>query len=128
MNDTMNENSNGLYAPLAWTTQELTKDKSVEETVKVEPETKLYIVEAISMFRMRYAVRCQSAEHAMDTVTMNEAEEMSQHHLQEVISSAREVTEAEYLELYDQDNDYLSSWPAEKKLEYVHVVDYNAEK
>jgi len=121
-------NEPGIYAPLTWTAEELVKDKSVENTVTVEPETKIYIVEAISMFRMRYAVRCQSAEHAMDTVTMNEAEEMSQHHLQEVISSARAVTESEYLELYDQDNDYLSSWPAEKKLSYVHVVDYNAEK
>jgi len=122
MSDTMNEP--GIYAPLTWTAEELVKDKSVENTVTVEPETKIYIVEAISMFRMRYAVRCQSAEHAMDTVTMNEAEEMSQHHLQEVISSARAVTESEYLELYDQDNDYLSSWPAEKKLSYIHEVDY----
>lgn len=122
MSNTMNDN--GIYAPLTWTAQELTKDQSVESTVKVEPENKIYIVEAISMFRMRYAVRCQSAEHAMDTVVLEEAEELSQEHLQEVISSTREVTEAEFLQIFDQDNGYLSSWDAERKLKFIHTVDY----
>ncbi len=85
---------------------------------------KIYIVEAISMFRMRYAVRCQSAEHATDTVVMQEAQEMSQLHLDEVVSNVREVTEAEYLAMYDADNDYLKDWPAEKKLGMIHTVDY----
>ena len=88
---------------------------------------KIYIVEAISMFRMRYAVRCQSAEHATDTVVMQEAEEMSQQHLDEVISSVREVTEAEYLAQFDADNDYMQSWPTDKKLGMIHTVDYKDE-
>ena len=33
-----------------------------------------YLVETISMFRIRYVVDCESPEHAKDTVTMNEAE------------------------------------------------------
>jgi hypothetical protein len=88
---------------------------------------KIYIVEAISMFRMRYAVRCQSAEHATDTVVMQEAQEMSQQHLDEVVSNVREVTEAEYLAMYDADNDYLKDWPAEKKLGMIHTVEYKDE-
>ena len=88
-------------------------------------EKKIYIVEAISMFRMRYAVECASAEHAMDTVVMQEAEELSQKHLDEVITSAREVSTEEYLKIFDEDNDYLSTWDREKKLESIHVVDYD---
>lgn len=88
---------------------------------------KIFVVDAISMFRMRYAVRCKSAEHAADTVVMNEAEEMSQLHLDEVISSVREVTEAEYLAMFDADNDYMQGWPTDKKLGMIHTVEYKDE-
>lgn len=93
---------------------------------KEEREMPVFIVEAVSMFRMRYAVRCKSAEHAMDTVTMHEAEDMSQLHLGETITSAREVSESEYLKIFDEDNDYLKSWSDEKKQDFIHVVDYNS--
>ena len=46
-----------------------------------------YLVETISYFRHRYVIECDSAEHAKDTVTMNEAEEMSQLHIDESITS-----------------------------------------
>ena len=85
----------------------------------------LYIVETVSTFRMRYVVSCKSAEHAQDTVTMNEASEMSQQHLGEQIVSTREISHDEFLKIHDEDNDYLQSWDtATKYKNFVHVVDY----
>lgn len=109
----------GIYAPLTWT-----EDQQQPEPQSVQDD-KIFIVEAISMFRMRYAVRCRSAEHAADTVVMQEVKnELSQHHLDEIISSVREVSPEEYLRVFDADNDYLRSWDTEKKLSHIHTVVY----
>ncbi len=86
-----------------------------------------YLVETISMFRMRYVVECESAEHAKDTVSMNEAQEFSQLHVDEVITSSREIDDAEYLRLFDEDNDYLREWSEEEKFKFLHKVDYGTE-
>ena len=83
-----------------------------------------YLVETVDFFRMRYVVECESAEHAKDTVTMKEVEEFSQLHLDETITSTRVIDDAEYLRLFDEDNDYLKAWPEEQKFKYVHKVDY----
>ena len=93
-------------------------------------DTKLYLVETISMFRLRYVVEAQSMEHAMDEVTMHAAggdcllKEFSQHYIDEVISSGRKLSEKEYMKLFDKDNDYLKSWSDEKKLEFINKIDY----
>ena len=87
-----------------------------------------YIVETVSMFRMRYVIECESAEHAMDVVTLNEMEdEFSQEHLDEVIVSTRELSEEDYLKLFDQDNPHFTSWTKEMKLRCIHKVDYDSE-
>ena len=86
-----------------------------------------YLVETISMFRIRYVVECESADHAKDTVTMNEAEEFSQLHIDEMITSAREIDNAEYLRVFDEDNDYLQGWTDEQKFKFVHKVNYGTE-
>ena len=84
-----------------------------------------YLVETIDMFRMRYVIECESAEHAKDVVTMKEAEEFSQLHLDETISYARVIDDTEYLRLFDEDNDYLKGWSEEQKFNYVHEVNYD---
>jgi DNA-binding GntR family transcriptional regulator len=84
-----------------------------------------YLVETIDMFRMRYVIECESAEHAKDVVTMKEAEEFSQLHLDETIGYARVIDDAEYLRLFDEDNDYLKEWSEEQKFKYVHKVEDN---
>ena len=86
-----------------------------------------YLVETISMFRIRYVVECESPEHAKDTVTMNEAEEFSQLHIDEMITSTRVIDDAEYLRLFDEDNDYLKSWSEDQKFKFVHKVEYGTE-
>jgi hypothetical protein len=85
---------------------------------------KLYVVETVSLFRMRYVVEDDCAEWANDTVVMglgkDDFQEFSQHHVDEVITSTREVTEAEMLQLFDADNAYLKDWTTERKLELVN--------
>ena len=55
---------------------------------------------------------------------MKDAEEFSQLHLGETITSTRVIDDAEYLRLFDVDNYYLKAWPEEQKFKYVHKVDY----
>jgi hypothetical protein len=86
-----------------------------------------YLVEAISMFRMRYVVEANNASDARDEVTMNEGNlhEFSQLHLDETISYAREIDQEEYLRLFDEDNAYLQDWDDADKLGWVNVIDYD---
>ena len=84
-----------------------------------------YLVETVDFFRMRYVVECESAEHAKDIVTMKEVEEFSQLYLDETITSTRIIDDAEYLRMFDEDNDYLKAWPEEQKFKYVHKVEDN---
>jgi hypothetical protein len=89
-------------------------------------KTQLVLVETVSMFRMRYVVEVpvgtddynnDKSLWALDTVTMNEAQEFSQEHLSETIVSHRVVTKKEALALCDIDNDYTKSWSKDKKIE-----------
>jgi len=86
-----------------------------------------YLVETVSVFRMRYVVEAKNASDARDEVTMSvgdDFKEFSQLHLDEMISSTREIDQAEYLRLFDADNDYLKDWTEEQKLEFVNVLNY----
>jgi hypothetical protein len=87
-----------------------------------------YLVETIDFFRMRYVVECDSPEHAKEVVTMKEAVEFSQSYLDETITSTRVIDDAEYLRIFDEDNDYLKDWSEEDKFKYVHKVDYDTPK
>ena len=82
-------------------------------------QTQLVLVEAIQSFRIRYVVEVpvgiddygnDKSLWALDTVTMNEAEEFSQLALPEIIVSHRVISAEEALVLCDQDNDYTASW------------------
>lgn len=79
---------------------------------------KWVMVECVSMFRMRYMVEvpAEHPEYALDTVTMREAKEFSQEHLDEVIVSHRVMTEEEALALSRQDNHYCDSWTDEQHI------------
>jgi hypothetical protein len=95
-------------------------------------DKKLYIVETVSMFRMRYVVKAKEEGHALDEVVMNssggyndEWQEFSQHHVDEVIVSSREISKDEYLKIFDKDNDYLKSWDKKEKFRFINVIDYD---
>ena len=89
--------------------------------------SKIVLVETVSTFRHVYAVRVDDqdpAEYALDDVALNMGEdtisEVSQNHIAEDIFSHRVVTEEEYLEFFDRENEYLKHWPKEKKMEFIY--------
>jgi len=105
------------------------KDGSFTIMKKQEVETELVLVECISQFRQRYMVEVPKgkAEWAMDTVTLNQAEEFSQAHLGETIVSHRVVSKEEMLALCDKDNDYCKSWNDEHKMK-TFVTSWDKQK
>ena len=87
-----------------------------------------YLVETVSIFRMRYVVEAKTASDAKDEVTMNVGDnfhEFSQLHLDEMITSTREIDNAEYLRMFDEDNVYLKDWDEDQKLDFVNVIIYD---
>ena len=94
-------------------------------TLSKKVETQWVLVECVSTFRQRYMIEVpvgvddfgkDKSTWALDTVTMNEAQEFSQEHLGEQIVSHRIVTKEEALALCDKDNDYTKSWDEETKM------------
>ena len=92
-------------------------------------DKKLYVVETISMFRMRYVIEAKEAEHASDEVICelgkDNFKEFSQHHVDEVITSTREISKEEYLKMFDNDNDYLDKWSDEQKFGFINKIKYD---
>ena len=95
----------------------------------------LFVVDAIQMFRTRYVIDCKEAEHAGDTVTMNDAEQFSQMDLGERILTTKEITYEEFRRMNKAMEDghgdgthYQaetgSPWMGEKM---IHVVNYDTE-
>jgi len=88
--------------------------------------SKLVLVETISQHRMRYVVDVNDAgdpEWAVETVVLDQAKEMSQEHLGEVPVSYRVIDDAEYLRVFDEDNDYLRGWTPDQKRSLITVLD-----
>lgn len=94
-------------------------------------EDKYVVVDTISSFRIRYVVPMSKLqqentdkpvdpEWALDAVTCDEVKEFSQKHLGYQIVDHNVVAESEILKTFDKDNDYLSSWTEDKKLEWIH--------
>ena len=90
---------------------------------------KYVLVDAISSFRQRYAIAVpddfsneKAKEWAGDTVTCEDAEEFSQYHIGETISSTRVMNKVQLIEQFDEDNDYLRAWSDDMKLRCVCVI------
>lgn len=76
--------------------------------MNMSEDSEIILVETVSMFRMRYAVRVPKgkAVYALDSVVMNEIpNELSQKHLDEIIVSHRTVSEEEIREIFEEDNE-----------------------
>ena len=92
------------------------------------------VVTAISSFRVRYVMHrddlqklnpdlpVDSVEWANDTVSLEECEEFSQEHMGEYIVDTVEMNEGDMLDLFDKDNEYLSKWTKDQKIESVRKV------
>jgi hypothetical protein len=93
-------------------------------------DKKMYLVETVSMFRMRYVVEAEEEGHALDEVSMNIGsvdnwEELSQTHIDETIFSSREIDLTEYMKILNTDNTYMSPWSDEEKLRFINKIDYS---
>ena len=99
----------------------------VDMTERKNEDRKIFIVEAVSMFRMRYAVFATCAEDAADEFTMRVGDadfrELSQEHIDENIMSIRKVSEEEYINIFDEDNGPCT-WTDDQKLSAINVIDY----
>jgi len=93
--------------------------------------SKIVLVETVSTFRHMYAVEVKDEnpiEYALDDVTWVatggtiEFEEFAQKHIAEDVFSYREITEDEYLKIFDKENDYLKEWTVEQKKQFIHKV------
>ena len=82
-----------------------------------------YLVETVSIFRMRYVVECEHPDHAADEVTMEEVEEFSQHHVAENITSIRDISDDEMCKLFIQDHPYLEG-QEDRAFNCVHKISY----
>ena len=84
-------------------------------------ETELVLVETISTFKHQYVIEVPKgkAEWALDDVTMESVEEMSQTHLGEQISGHRVISKEEYIREFDKANDYLAGWDEEQKMRFI---------
>ena len=100
-------------------------DGTFSMTKQKTEETEWVLVEAISQFRERYMVEVPKgkAEWALDTVTLNQAQEFSQEHLGEVIVSHRVVSFDEALKMCDKDNHYCKAWDTDKKIDAFFTKD-----
>lgn len=100
---------------------------------KAHEEMKNYLVESIVTYRMRHVVKAKNANHAMDEVVFRENDlefkEFSQLCLGSQISSIREISNEDVLNLCDDDNRYASTWSDEKKIEtFVNVIEYEEDE
>jgi hypothetical protein len=83
---------------------------------------------------MRYVVQVEDdIRDALDEVTWREGEtsfkEFSQKHIDPTaIIDYREITEEEYLKIFNQDNDYLKEWTDDQKKSFINVIEYNEQK
>lgn len=76
----------------------------------------------VSVFKHRYVVEMgedDKLENLADLVTCEQLEEFSQKHVDEMIIDSTILTEDEMLQMFDVDNDYLSGWSREQKLNWV---------
>jgi hypothetical protein len=77
---------------------------------------------------MRYVIEAREESHAHDEFIMEigkeSFKEFSQHHMDEVIVSSRELSAKDYLKLFDEDNDYLKNWDIGQKMTMINSIDY----
>ena len=91
--------------------------------------SKIVLVETVSTFRHVYAVELnddEPNEYAVDDVVYastggeSKMEDFAQQHISEDIFSHRVVTEDEYIQLFDEMNDYLKSWSVDQKKKFIY--------
>lgn len=73
-------------------------------------EDKLYVIDTVSSFRMRYAVAARSEAAAFEAVRQSLPEEFNQTHIGEQIFSSKEVSVEEFAKSKEFASDYNESF------------------
>lgn len=84
-------------------------------------EQKLFIVEAVSTFKIRYAIQASTQEEAENSLKNNELQELSQEWLGETVSTSRETNEKNFLKK-EFNEAYNAAWSDEQKLKLINVI------
>ena len=100
------------------------------QTIGDKMSKKLFIVDTISTFRMRYVIEADELVHAFDEVTMNGSpdyfEELTQKNLGETIVDGRQISREEFdkmIESLKTDDDELSSyWMGDKMIRKINYT------
>lgn len=87
--------------------------------MEIEMSKRLYLVELLTTFRNSYAIEASSQTEAEDLCVRGVSDGFSQLHIGDQPFRTREITEEEYLKIFDTDNDYLVNIPVERKLGYI---------
>jgi len=93
-------------------------------------EKKLFVVDTISTFRLRYVIEAENVEDAYDEVAMidsdnadNSFDELTQKFLGEMIIDGREITKAQFdtmlLDLENDKTETSSHWMGESMIRRV---------
>lgn len=80
---------------------------------------KIYIIDAVSSYKISYAVTAESKEEAREKFEKGNLEEMGQQWLGERFIKSFEVTEDGYIAYFDEINDYLKEWTKEQKMQFI---------
>lgn len=90
---------------------------------------KLFIVDTISTFRVRYVIEAKTLEDAYDEVTMKDSgneddhfEEFSQKWLGETIVDGREIKMKHFNRMLEEDKD-CNAWMGEKLIRKINYKD-----
>jgi len=87
-------------------------------------EKKLYMVETISTFKLRYVVNALTQEDAMIEFVKNlgsaDFKEFSQRHVGEELFGAYEISGMDFIREFDADNDYCKSWDLAQKMKTIN--------
>lgn len=89
-----------------------------------------YLIETISSHRCRYVIEANNEQDAINEMDYIDCDikEFSQLHIGEEISHSREISDEEYMKLFDEDNGYLFKWSDELKLSLINKVEYDEVK
>lgn len=82
-------------------------------------EKKLFIIEGVSSFYMQYCVEASSEHEARELIEKVNAHEFAQQHMGELHIRSKRVTEDEFIEHFDRENEYCNNWTREQKLKAI---------
>ena len=94
-------------------------------------DTKLFIIDTLSTFRLRYVIEAESLEHAYDEIVMRDSgneddsfDEVTQKHIGEQIIDGKKISRKDFLKMisdleYDK-KETCSHWMGEKLIRKIN--------